>query len=145
MSKAEENTYQRYGEIIVGPPKINLQHNFSSCITSSILSFIIVHNSWKLNFFDILTFYVLLFSPQINIDHSTKATIEKNILKPTRSCFDVAQSKIYGLMKRDCYPRFLTSDIYLTLTKRAGPPSMARRRSRSFVFNERPEGTTAWL
>uniref|UniRef100_A0A8C1TNW7 Regulator of G protein signaling 18 n=1 Tax=Cyprinus carpio TaxID=7962 RepID=A0A8C1TNW7_CYPCA len=58
---------------------------------------------------------------EINIDHSTKATIEKNILKPTRSCFDAAQSKIYSLMKRDCYPRFLSSDIYLTLTKRAAP------------------------
>ncbi|XP_026062652.1 regulator of G-protein signaling 18 isoform X1 [Carassius auratus] len=82
---------------------------------------------------------------EINIDHSTKATIEKNILIPTRSCFDVAQNKIYSLMKRDCYPRFLTSDIYLTLTKRAGPPTMTRRRSRSFVFNERSEGTPAWL
>ncbi|XP_016358800.1 regulator of G-protein signaling 21-like isoform X1 [Sinocyclocheilus anshuiensis] len=82
---------------------------------------------------------------EINIDYSTKATIEKNILKPTRSCFDAAQNKIYSLMKRDCYPRFLTSDIYLALTKRAGPPTMTRRRSRSFVFNERPEGTAAWL
>ncbi|XP_048020349.1 regulator of G-protein signaling 18 isoform X2 [Megalobrama amblycephala] len=81
---------------------------------------------------------------EINIDHSTKATIEKNILRPTKSCFDVAQDKIYSLMKRDCYPRFLTSDIYLTLTKRTGPPAMTRRRSRSFVFNERPEGTAAW-
>ncbi|XP_077063280.1 regulator of G-protein signaling 18 isoform X2 [Siphateles boraxobius] len=81
---------------------------------------------------------------EINIDHSTKAAIEKNILKPTRSCFNVAQDKIYSLMKRDCYPRFLTSDIYLTLTKRTGPPAMTRRRSRSFVFNERPDGTAAW-
>ncbi|KAK9979743.1 hypothetical protein ABG768_013157 [Culter alburnus] len=81
---------------------------------------------------------------EINIDHSTKATIEKNILRPNKSCFDVAQDKIYSLMKRDCYPRFLTSDIYLTLTKRTGPPAMTRRRSRSFVFNERPEGTAAW-
>nr|XP_005163294.1 regulator of G-protein signaling 18 isoform X1 [Danio rerio] len=82
---------------------------------------------------------------EINIDHSTKAAIEKNILQPTNSCFDAAQHKIYGLMKRDCYPRFLASDIYLTLTKRSGPPTMTRRRSRSFVFNERPEGTAAWL
>lgn len=82
---------------------------------------------------------------EINIDHSTKATIEKNVLQPTRSCFDAAQDKIYSLMKRDCYPRFLNSDIYLSLTKRRGPPTMIRRRSRSFVFNERPEGTAAWL
>ncbi|KAK7162680.1 hypothetical protein R3I93_006886 [Phoxinus phoxinus] len=81
---------------------------------------------------------------EINIDHSTKAAIEKNILQLTRSCFNVAQDKIYSLMKRDCYPRFLTSDIYLTLTKRTGPPAMTRRRSRSFVFNERPDGTAAW-
>lgn len=81
---------------------------------------------------------------EINIDHSTKAAIEKNILQLTRSCFNVAQDKIYSLMKRDCYPRFLTSDVYLTLTKRTGPPAMTRRRSRSFVFNERPDGTTAW-
>jgi len=89
-------------------------------------------------------FYVLHFTPQINIDHSTKAAIEKNILQPTTSCFNVAQDKIYSLMKRDCYPRFLTSDIYLTLTKRTGPRAMTRRRSRSFVFNERPDGTAAW-
>ncbi|KAG1931919.1 regulator of G-protein signaling 18 [Pimephales promelas] len=81
---------------------------------------------------------------EINIDHSTKAAIEKNILQPTTSCFNVAQDKIYSLMKRDCYPRFLTSDIYLTLTKRTGPRAMTRRRSRSFVFNERPDGTAAW-
>ncbi|XP_067310344.1 regulator of G-protein signaling 18 isoform X2 [Pseudorasbora parva] len=81
---------------------------------------------------------------EINIDHSTKAAIEKNIRQPTKSCFDTAQDKIYSLMKRDCYPRFLTSDIYLALTKRKGPPSMTRRRSRSFVFSERPEGTAAW-
>ncbi|XP_056119780.1 regulator of G-protein signaling 18 [Rhinichthys klamathensis goyatoka] len=81
---------------------------------------------------------------EINIDHSTKAAIEKNILQPTTSCFNVAQDKIYSLMKRDCYPRFLTSDIYLTLTKRTGPRAMTRRRSRSFVFSERPDGTAAW-
>ncbi|XP_073710371.1 regulator of G-protein signaling 18 isoform X1 [Misgurnus anguillicaudatus] len=82
---------------------------------------------------------------EVNIDHSTKTTIEKNVLHPTRSCFDVAQDKIYSLMKRDCYPRFLTSDIYLTLTKRKGPVPMTRRRSRSFVLNDRAEGTAAWL
>ncbi|XP_051552918.1 regulator of G-protein signaling 21-like [Myxocyprinus asiaticus] len=82
---------------------------------------------------------------EINIDHTTKADIEKNILQPTHFCFDVAQDKIYGLMKRDCYPRFLTSDIYLTLTKRKGPVTMTRRRSRSFVFTKRAEGTAAWL
>ncbi|XP_072544428.1 regulator of G-protein signaling 18 [Salminus brasiliensis] len=82
---------------------------------------------------------------EINIDHSTKQTIQKNIAQPTQSCFDAAQSKIYTLMKKDCYPRFLASDIYLALTKRKGPVVMTRRRSRSFVFSERGEATTPWL
>ncbi|XP_066537178.1 regulator of G-protein signaling 18 [Hoplias malabaricus] len=82
---------------------------------------------------------------EINIDHSTKQAIEKNMAHPTQTCFDTAQTKIYALMKKDCYPRFLTSDIYLMLTKRKGPVAMTRRRSRSFVFSERGETTTAWL
>ncbi|XP_030630182.1 regulator of G-protein signaling 18 [Chanos chanos] len=84
---------------------------------------------------------------EINIDHSTKMTIQKNILQPTPSSFDAAQSKIYTLMKKDCYPRFLNSDIYLSLIKRKGPAVMTRRRSRSFVFSERGEttGSASWL
>ncbi|KAF7705879.1 regulator of G-protein signaling 18 [Silurus meridionalis] len=82
---------------------------------------------------------------EINIDHSTKLDIQKNIAQATQSCFDAAQSKIYALMKKDCYPRFLTSDIYLSLTKRKVPPTMTRRRSRSFVFSEREDNATAWM
>ncbi|MCI4377878.1 hypothetical protein PGIGA_G00208780 [Pangasianodon gigas] len=82
---------------------------------------------------------------EINIDHSTKLDIQKNIAQPTQSCFDSAQSKIYALMKKDCYPRFLTSDIYLSLTKRKAPPAMTRRRSRSFVFSDREDNAAAWL
>ncbi|GAA6101199.1 regulator of G-protein signaling 18 [Tachysurus ichikawai] len=82
---------------------------------------------------------------EINIDHTTKQDIQKNIAQPTPSCFDSAQSKIYALMKKDCYPRFLTSDIYLSLTKRKVPPAMTRRRSRSFVFSDREDNAAAWL
>ncbi|KAL2097982.1 hypothetical protein ACEWY4_007189 [Coilia grayii] len=85
---------------------------------------------------------------EINIDHSTRVAIQKTIAKPTLTCFDVAQGKIYALMKKDCYPRFLKSDIYLSLTRRKAPVAMTRRRSRSFVFNERGEptsGSGSWL
>ncbi|XP_006634926.2 regulator of G-protein signaling 21-like [Lepisosteus oculatus] len=86
---------------------------------------------------------------EINIDFSTKTTIKQNILNPTRSCFDSAQSKVYSLMKKDCYPRFLHSDIYLNLTKTKPPTgNMFRRRSRSCVFNDRGEAETEmaiWL
>ncbi|KAM7401059.1 hypothetical protein PAMA_005316 [Pampus argenteus] len=85
---------------------------------------------------------------EVNIDYNTKMDIQKNIAKPTKSCFEAAQMKVYSLMKKDSYPRFLHSDIYLRLTKRKGPgATMFRRRSRSCVFNERGEATTeplAW-
>lgn len=85
---------------------------------------------------------------EVNIDYSTKMAIQKNIAQPTKSCFDVAQMKVYSLMKKDSYPRFLHSDIYLRLTRRKGPGAgMFRRRSRSCVFNERGEDTSeppAW-
>ncbi|KAJ8390443.1 hypothetical protein AAFF_G00103780 [Aldrovandia affinis] len=85
---------------------------------------------------------------EVNIDYSTKVAIKKNVLQPSRSCFDSAQSKVYGLMKKDCYPRFLASDIYLRITKRKAPGTMFRRRSRSCVFSERGKATeesAVWL
>ncbi|KAM6989784.1 regulator of G-protein signaling 18 [Tautogolabrus adspersus] len=85
---------------------------------------------------------------EVNIDYSTKMAIQKDIAKPTKSCFEAAQTKVYSLMKKDSYPRFLQSDIYLRLSKKKGTgATMFRRRSRSCVFNERGEATTepsAW-
>ncbi|KAM9844612.1 regulator of G-protein signaling 18 [Aulostomus maculatus] len=80
---------------------------------------------------------------EVNIDYTTKMAIQKDIVKPTKSCFEAAQMKVYSLMKKDSYPRFLQSDIYLRLTRRKAPgATMFRRRSRSCVFNERGEATT---
>ncbi|XP_028666843.1 regulator of G-protein signaling 21-like isoform X1 [Erpetoichthys calabaricus] len=93
----------------------------------------------------IYSVYVETGSPkEINIDYSTREAIKKNLLNPTPSCFDLAQTKIYILMKKDCYPRFLKSDFYLNLIKTTKPPtpphgSMYRRRSRSCIFNDRSE------
>uniref|UniRef100_A0A3B5LCP7 Regulator of G-protein signaling 1 n=1 Tax=Xiphophorus couchianus TaxID=32473 RepID=A0A3B5LCP7_9TELE len=49
---------------------------------------------------------------QINIDCTTRENITKNISQPTLTSFDTAQKLVYSLMARDCYPRFLKSDIY---------------------------------
>ncbi|XP_077377121.1 regulator of G-protein signaling 5b isoform X2 [Festucalex cinctus] len=46
---------------------------------------------------------------EVNLDHVTKAIAKENIEHPTLSCFDLAQAKIYTLMEKDCYPRFLKS------------------------------------
>lgn len=85
---------------------------------------------------------------QVNIDYNTKMAVQKNMEHPTRGCFDAAQTKVFSLMKKDSYPRFLHSDIYMRITRRKGPgATMFRRRSRSCVFNERGEAKTepsAW-
>ncbi|XP_035861230.1 regulator of G-protein signaling 21 isoform X1 [Sander lucioperca] len=55
---------------------------------------------------------------QINIDCGTRENITKNISQPSLTSFDTAQKLIYSLMARDCYPRFLKSDIYQGLLRR---------------------------
>ncbi|XP_041847454.1 regulator of G-protein signaling 5b [Melanotaenia boesemani] len=54
---------------------------------------------------------------EVNLDHVTKAITKKNMEQPSLSSFDPAQAKIYTLMEKDCYPRFLKSATYLELTK----------------------------
>ncbi|XP_067830001.1 regulator of G-protein signaling 8-like isoform X2 [Heptranchias perlo] len=53
---------------------------------------------------------------EVNLDSHTREMTSSNILSPTRSTFDLAQKRIYGLMEKDSYPRFLRSEIYLDLT-----------------------------
>lgn len=55
---------------------------------------------------------------QVNLDHATKALTKENVGEPTKACFDLAQSKIYTLMEKDCYPRFLKSSTYLEVTRK---------------------------
>uniref|UniRef100_A0A3Q1HPK8 Regulator of G protein signaling 5b n=1 Tax=Acanthochromis polyacanthus TaxID=80966 RepID=A0A3Q1HPK8_9TELE len=55
---------------------------------------------------------------EVNLDHVTKAITKENVEQPTQSCFDLAQAKIYTLMEKDCYPRFLKSSMYLELTRK---------------------------
>ncbi|XP_010893431.1 regulator of G-protein signaling 21-like [Esox lucius] len=56
---------------------------------------------------------------QINIDCGTRENITKNISQPSLTSFDTAQKLIYSLMAKDCYPRFLKSDIYQDVLTRA--------------------------
>ncbi|KAM8838746.1 regulator of G-protein signaling 5b [Synchiropus picturatus] len=51
---------------------------------------------------------------EVNLDHVTKAITKDNLEHPSQSTFDLAQAKIYTLMEKDCYPRFLK---YLSLQK----------------------------
>uniref|UniRef100_A0AAR2K4D3 Regulator of G-protein signaling 1 n=1 Tax=Pygocentrus nattereri TaxID=42514 RepID=A0AAR2K4D3_PYGNA len=55
---------------------------------------------------------------QINIDCGTRANITKNISEPNLNSFDTAQKLIFSLMARDCYPRFLKSEIYQSILRK---------------------------
>ncbi|XP_069020590.1 regulator of G-protein signaling 5b [Embiotoca jacksoni] len=55
---------------------------------------------------------------EVNLDHLTKAITKENMEQPSVSCFNLAQAKIYTLMDKDCYPRFLKSSTYLELTRK---------------------------
>ncbi|XP_053235313.1 regulator of G-protein signaling 8-like isoform X2 [Podarcis raffonei] len=62
--------------------------------------------------------YVTIHAPkEVNLDCQTRDITNRNILLPTRSCFEQAQRRIYGLMEKDSYPRFLRSLLYQTLSQ----------------------------
>ncbi|XP_064416270.1 regulator of G-protein signaling 5-like [Latimeria chalumnae] len=54
---------------------------------------------------------------EINLDSHTREVIMRNLPHPTIACFDTAQKRIYSLMEKDSYPRFLKSHFYLDLVK----------------------------
>lgn len=57
---------------------------------------------------------------EVNLDSCTREQTSRNVLAPTLTCFDEAQKKIFHLMEKDSYRRFLKSHFYLDL---AGPSS----------------------
>ncbi|XP_023418191.1 regulator of G-protein signaling 3 isoform X11 [Cavia porcellus] len=61
---------------------------------------------------------------EVNLDSYTREHTRDNLQSVTRGCFDLAQKRIFGLMEKDSYPRFLRSDIYLDLInqKKMSPP-----------------------
>ncbi|KAK6484128.1 regulator of G-protein signaling 21-like [Huso huso] len=63
---------------------------------------------------EIFTEYVKVGSPkEINIDCGTRENITRHISTPTLNSFDHAQNIIHSLLAKDCYPRFLKSEIYM--------------------------------
>uniref|UniRef100_A0A8C3CKM5 Regulator of G-protein signaling 4 n=1 Tax=Cairina moschata TaxID=8855 RepID=A0A8C3CKM5_CAIMO len=54
---------------------------------------------------------------EVNLDSCTREKTSHNMLEPTLSCFDEAQRKIFTLMEKDSYRRFLKSPYYLDLAR----------------------------
>ncbi|XP_006014932.1 regulator of G-protein signaling 4 [Alligator sinensis] len=57
---------------------------------------------------------------EVNLDSCTRDKTSCNIQEPTLTCFDEAQRKIFILMEKDSYRRFLKSPFYLDLISPAG-------------------------
>jgi len=72
---------------------------------------------------EIFTTYLDVASThEVSLDFKVKEKVMKQREAPTENIFDEAQSKIYTLMHRDSFPRFLTSSFYqelLPLERRA--------------------------
>nr|XP_056723256.1 regulator of G-protein signaling 4-like [Euleptes europaea] len=65
--------------------------------------------------------YVTIQAPkEVNLDSQTRDVTNRNILLPTRCCFEQAQRRIFGLMEKDSYPRFLRSPVYQALVQPNG-------------------------
>lgn len=52
----------------------------------------------------------------MNLDSYTREVTKENLQSTSAMTFDLAQNRIYGLMEKDPYPRFLRSDLYRDLT-----------------------------
>lgn len=63
------------------------------------------------------------FPLKVNLDSYTRDHTKDNLQNVTRSCFDLAQRRIYGLMEKDSYPRFLRSELYSDLINQKKPSS----------------------
>ncbi|KAI4590541.1 hypothetical protein MJG53_001590 [Ovis ammon polii x Ovis aries] len=61
---------------------------------------------------------------EVNLDSCTREETSRNMLEPTITCFDEAQKKIFNLMEKDSYRRFLKSRFYLDLVNLSSYPKL---------------------
>ncbi|RXN20271.1 regulator of G- signaling 18-like protein [Labeo rohita] len=54
---------------------------------------------------------------EVNLDSKTRELTVELLKAPSHTSLSHAQRRIYCLLEMDCYPRFLQSDIYLTLLR----------------------------
>ncbi|XP_028936949.1 regulator of G-protein signaling 4 isoform X2 [Ornithorhynchus anatinus] len=74
-------------------------------------------------------------SKEVNLDSITREETSRNVREPTPACFDEAQRKIFRLMEKDSYGRFLKSPFYLGLVGPAGGEERKGSRARTPASN----------
>jgi len=55
----------------------------------------------------------------VNLDSKTRALTLQLLQAPGHTSLAPAQRRIFSLLDMDCYPRFLQSDVYLSLLRDA--------------------------
>lgn len=67
---------------------------------------------------------------EVNLDSATREETRQNLESAGPSCFDEAQKKIFTLMEKDSYRRFLLSKLFreLSSSAAAGPPRVQQKR-----------------
>ncbi|XP_077600022.1 uncharacterized protein LOC144215104 isoform X1 [Stigmatopora nigra] len=67
---------------------------------------------------DICTTYIQPNSPrEVNLDSKTRDLTIQLLQDPSDTSLSLAQKRIYSLLDTDCYPRFIQSEIYLSLLR----------------------------
>ncbi|KPP73565.1 hypothetical protein Z043_107338, partial [Scleropages formosus] len=62
--------------------------------------------------------YVDVDSPrEVNLDSATREETRRNLKEPNLFSFDEAQKKIFTLMEKDSYRRFLSSKLFLDVAE----------------------------
>ncbi|XP_047229864.1 regulator of G-protein signaling 8 isoform X1 [Girardinichthys multiradiatus] len=56
---------------------------------------------------------------EVNIDHRTREKTKQSLSDPTPTSLNEVQGKIYSLMEKDSYPRFIRSKMYQEIVNRA--------------------------
>uniref|UniRef100_A0ABI7WTI6 Regulator of G-protein signaling 4 n=1 Tax=Felis catus TaxID=9685 RepID=A0ABI7WTI6_FELCA len=68
---------------------------------------------------------------EVNLDSCTREETSRNMLEPTITCFDEAQKRIFNLMEKDSYRRFLKSRFYLDLADSSSAGSEKQKGAKS--------------
>uniref|UniRef100_UPI00358FC889 regulator of G-protein signaling 4-like n=1 Tax=Myxine glutinosa TaxID=7769 RepID=UPI00358FC889 len=62
-------------------------------------------------------FLAVQSSKEVNLDSCTRELTIGSLANPTSETFVLAQKRIFGLMEKDSYTRFLRSDFYLDMLR----------------------------
>lgn len=65
-----------------------------------------------------ILYSLTLISLKVNIDHRTREETKQRLLEPTPNSLNEVQAKVYSLMEKDSFPRFIRSKIYQDLLNR---------------------------